>query len=138
LSSAITAGAFRSDLFYRLNVFPTQVPPLRKRKEDIPLLIEYFVRKFAEKMAKHIHKIEKRTLELCQDHAWPGNIRELQNIVERSMILCTGGDIFNRRGVAVDSGQVTLNVLNVASRSRRLRFGAKRFGRADSTSQLLR
>ena len=64
---------------------------MRKRKEDIPLLIEYFVRKFAEKMAKHIHKIEKRTLELCQDYAWPGNIRELQNIVERSMILCTGG-----------------------------------------------
>jgi transcriptional regulator with GAF, ATPase, and Fis domain len=91
LSSAITAGAFRSDLFYRLNVFPIQVPPLRKRKEDIPLLIEYFVTKFAEKMAKHIHKIDKRTLELCQDYAWPGNIRELQNIVERSMILCTGG-----------------------------------------------
>jgi len=102
LSSAITAGAFRSDLFYRLNVFPIQVPPLRKRKEDIPLLIEYFVRKFAEKMAKHIHKIEKRTLELCQDYAWPGNIRELHNIVERSMILCSG-DTFS-----IDEGWLSM------------------------------
>jgi len=75
---------------------------LRKRKEDIPLLIEYFVRKFAEKMAKHIHKIEKRTLELCQDYAWPGNIRELQNIVERSMILCSG-DTFS-----IDEGWLSM------------------------------
>jgi PAS domain S-box-containing protein len=89
LSSAIAAGTFRSDLFYRLNVFPIQVPPLRKRAEDIPLLIEFFVKKFAEKMAKRIKRIEKRTLELCQAYSWPGNIRELQNIVERSMILCT-------------------------------------------------
>jgi DNA-binding NtrC family response regulator len=87
---AIAAGTFRSDLFYRLNVFPIQVPPLRKRAEDIPLLIEYFVKKFAEKMAKRIKQIEKRTLELCQAYSWPGDIRELQNIVERSMILCTG------------------------------------------------
>src|SRR5215470_3022893 len=90
LSLAIAAGTFRSDLFYRLNVFPIQVPPLRKRTEDIPLLIEYFVKKFAENMAKRIKQIEKRTLELCQAYSWPGNIRELQNIVERSMILCTG------------------------------------------------
>ena len=69
---------------------PIQVPPLRKRTEDIPLLIEYFVKKSAEKMAKRIKRIEKRTLELCQAYSWPGNIRELQNIVERSMILCTG------------------------------------------------
>jgi DNA-binding NtrC family response regulator len=66
------------------------VPALRRRKEDIPLLIEYFVKKFAEKMAKRIRNIEKRTLDLCQVYAWPGNIRELQNIVERSVILCTG------------------------------------------------
>jgi PAS domain S-box-containing protein len=90
LSLAVVVGTFRSDLFYRLNVFPIQVPPLRKRTEDIPLLIEYFVKKFAEKMAKRIKQIEKRTLELCQAYAWPGNIRELQNIVERSMILSTG------------------------------------------------
>jgi formate hydrogenlyase transcriptional activator len=90
LSSAIAAGTFRSGLFYRLNVFPIQVPPLRKRTEDIPLLVEYFVKKFAEKMAQGVDQIEKRTLELCQAYTWPGNIRELQNIVERSMILCVG------------------------------------------------
>ena len=88
LSAAIAAGTFRSDLFYRLNVFPIQVPPLRKRKEDIPLLVEYFVKKFAEKMAKRIRKIEKHTPDICEGYAWPGNIRELQNIVERSVILC--------------------------------------------------
>jgi PAS domain S-box-containing protein len=90
LSVAVTAGTFRSDLFYRLNVFPIDVPPLRDRKEDIPLLLEYFVRRFADKMGKHIRGIDKRTVELCQAYGWPGNIRELQNIVERSVILCTG------------------------------------------------
>jgi transcriptional regulator with GAF, ATPase, and Fis domain len=90
LSAAIAAGTFRSDLFYRLNVFPIHVPPLRKRPEDIPILVEYFVKRFAEKMAKRIRRIEKRTLELCERYQWPGNIRELQNIVERSVILCSG------------------------------------------------
>ena len=90
LSAAVTAGTFRSDLFYRLNVFPIDVPPLRDRKEDISLLVEYFVRRFADKMGKHIRGIDKRTVELCQAYGWPGNIRELQNIVERSVILCTG------------------------------------------------
>jgi len=91
LSTAITAGTFRSDLFYRLNVFPIQMPPLRLRKEDIPLLVEYFV---AEKLAKRIAKIDTRTLQLCEAYSWPGNIRELQNIVERSVIL-SSGDTFS-------------------------------------------
>jgi len=90
LTAAIAAGAFRSDLFYRLNVFPIEVPPLRKRKKDIPMLVEYFVKRYAEKAGKHICKIDNNTLELCQSYAWPGNIRELQNIVERSVILCSG------------------------------------------------
>ena len=94
LAAAIADGSFRSDLFYRLNVFPIQVPPLRKRREDIPILVEYFVKRFAEQMAKKIRRIEKRTLELCERYPWPGNIRELQNIVERSVILC-GGDTFS-------------------------------------------
>ncbi|HEY1468320.1 MAG TPA: PAS domain S-box protein [Candidatus Acidoferrum sp.] len=88
LTAAIAAGTFRADLFYRLNVFPIEVPPLRKRKEDIPMLVEYFVKRYAEKTGKQIRKIEKNTLELCQSYPWPGNIRELQNIVERSVILC--------------------------------------------------
>jgi PAS domain S-box-containing protein len=90
LSAAIAAGAFRADLFYRLNVFPIHVPPLRYRKEDIPMLVEYFVMRYAEKAGKQISKIDKNTLKLCQSYPWPGNIRELQNIVERSVILCPG------------------------------------------------
>jgi PAS domain S-box-containing protein len=93
LSAAIAAGRFRADLFYRLNVFPIRVPPLRQRKEDVPVLVEYFVKRYAEKMGKPIRKIDKHTLELCQAYHWPGNIRELQNIIERSVILC-GGDTF--------------------------------------------
>jgi formate hydrogenlyase transcriptional activator len=94
LAAAIAEGSFRSDLFYRLNVFPIHVPPLRKRREDIPILVEYFVKRFAEQMVKRIRRIEKRTMELCERYPWPGNIRELQNIVERSVILC-GGDTFS-------------------------------------------
>jgi PAS domain S-box-containing protein len=90
LTAAIAAGTFRADLFYRLDVFPIDVPPLRKRKEDIPMLVEYFVKRYAEKAGKQIRKIDNNTLERCQSYAWPGNIRELQNIVERSVILCSG------------------------------------------------
>jgi formate hydrogenlyase transcriptional activator len=90
LSAAVADGTFRKDLFYRLNVFPIQVPPLRNRKEDIPTLVEYFVKRYAEKARKQITKIDKNALKLCQSYAWPGNIRELQNIIERSVILCTG------------------------------------------------
>lgn len=90
LAAAITAGAFRADLFYRLNVFPIHMPPLRNRREDIPMLMEYFVKRYADKARKQISKIDKNTLKLCQSYAWPGNIRELQNIIERSVILCTG------------------------------------------------
>src|SRR5947208_2591015 len=93
LARAIDSGTFRADLFYRLNVFPIEVPPLRKRREDIPMLVEYFVKRYAEKAGKQIRKIDRNTLEECQSYPWPGNIRELQNIVERSVILC-GGDTF--------------------------------------------
>ena len=90
LPASIASGKFRADLFYRLNVFPIDVPPLRNRKEDIPMLVEYFVQRYAEKARKQITKIDKNTLKLCQSYSWPGNIRELQNIIERSVILCSG------------------------------------------------
>src|SRR5580704_17942042 len=90
LAAAIASGTFRADLFYRLNVFPIHVPPLRDRREDIPMLVEYFVKRYAETARKQISKIDKDTLKLCQSYDWPGNIRELQNIIERSVILCTG------------------------------------------------
>ena len=88
LQKAIAAGAFRQDLFYRLNVFPIHVPPLRERKEDIPVLVEYFVDRFAKKAGKNIRSIEKRALELLESYSWPGNIRELQNVIERAVIVC--------------------------------------------------
>jgi len=88
LESAISAGGFREDLFYRLNVFPIELPPLRQRKEDIPLLVEYFVDRYASKAGKKITGIDKKSLELLQSYAWPGNIRELQNVIERSVIVC--------------------------------------------------
>jgi transcriptional regulator with GAF, ATPase, and Fis domain len=88
LEAAIAAGTFRSDLFYRLNVFPIEIPRLRERKDDIPLLVEYFIDRYARKAGKTIRRISKRSLELLQAYPWPGNIRELQNIIERSVIVC--------------------------------------------------
>jgi|HubBroStandDraft_6_1064221.scaffolds.fasta_scaffold10306_1 PAS domain S-box-containing protein len=88
LEAAIRGGGLRSDLFYRLNVFPIDIPPLRERREDIPLLVEYFIDRYARKANKHIRDINKKTLELLESYSWPGNIRELQNVIERSVLLC--------------------------------------------------
>ena len=88
LPAAISAGTFREDLFYRLNVFPIEIPPLRKRKEDIPLLVQYFIDRYVREAGKNIRKISKETLDLFQAYPWPGNIRELRNVIERSVIVC--------------------------------------------------
>jgi PAS domain S-box-containing protein len=88
LEAAITAGTFRSDLFYRLNVFPIEVPSLRERREDIPVLVEYFIDRFARKAAKSFQAVSKKSMDLLQSYPWPGNIRELQNVIERSVIVC--------------------------------------------------
>ena len=88
LKAAIKAGTFRSDLFFRLNVFPLEVPALRERKEDIPILVEYFIDRYASRSGKKIREIDKKTLDLFQSYPWPGNVRELQNVIERSIILC--------------------------------------------------
>jgi formate hydrogenlyase transcriptional activator len=90
LNAAINAGTFRQDLFYRLNVFPIQIPALRERRDDIPILLEYFIERYAKKSGKRIRTISKKTLELSQAYDWPGNIRELQNVVERAVVLCDG------------------------------------------------
>jgi formate hydrogenlyase transcriptional activator len=90
LQAAVNAGTFRQDLFYRLNVFPIRLPALRERVEDIPLLVQYLADRYASKAGKRIRTIKKRTLELFQAYDWPGNIRELQNVVERAVILCDG------------------------------------------------
>ncbi|HEX8797864.1 MAG TPA: sigma 54-interacting transcriptional regulator, partial [Terriglobales bacterium] len=90
LKAAVGKGTFREDLFYRLNVFPITVPPLRERREDILMLVEYFVQRYAKRAGKNIQSIDKKTLDLLQAYDWPGNIRELQNVIERSVILSSG------------------------------------------------
>jgi formate hydrogenlyase transcriptional activator len=90
LNAAVAAGTFRQDLFYRLNVFPVRVPSLSDRAEDIPLLVEYFVGRYADRMGKRIRNVEKITMDLFQGYGWPGNVRELQNVVERAVILTEG------------------------------------------------
>ncbi|HVH87479.1 MAG TPA: sigma 54-interacting transcriptional regulator, partial [Terriglobales bacterium] len=87
LNAAVANGTFRQDLFYRLNVFPIEVPPLRERQDDILMLVEYFVQRFATKGGKHIQSFDNKTLHLLQSYDWPGNIRELRNVIERSVIL---------------------------------------------------
>jgi len=90
LEAAVERGAYREDLFYRLNVFPIRLPPLRERAEDIPILVEYLVDRFAKQMGKRIRNIEKQTLQRLTAYDWPGNVRELQNVIERAVVLSEG------------------------------------------------
>jgi PAS domain S-box-containing protein len=88
LNAAVANGSFRRDLYYRLQVFPIEIPPLRERREDIALLVEYFIDRYSRKAGKSIKRVGQKTLKLLQTYTWPGNIRELQNVVERSVVLC--------------------------------------------------
>jgi transcriptional regulator with GAF, ATPase, and Fis domain len=93
LAACVAGGAFRQDLFYRLNVFPISMPPLRERAQDIPVLVEYFIERYARKTGKRIASIEKRSLNLLTAYRWPGNVRELQNVIERAVILFERGPL---------------------------------------------
>jgi formate hydrogenlyase transcriptional activator len=90
LTAAVADGTFRRDLYYRLNVFPVSLPPLRERTDDIPLLVEYLIERYAKKAGKKITNIDRSTLEFFKAYDWPGNVRELQNVIERAVILCEG------------------------------------------------
>jgi formate hydrogenlyase transcriptional activator len=90
LAAAVEAGEFREDLWYRLNVFPIEIPPLRERTSDIPILVEYFVARHGARIGKKIRRVEKKTMELFLAYPWPGNVRELQNVIERAAILTEG------------------------------------------------
>ncbi len=90
LEEEVRKGRFRQDLYYRLNVFPITVPPLRQRQEDIPILVQVFTERYARKLGKQITSIQKETMKALQDYPWPGNIRELESIIERAVILCPG------------------------------------------------
>jgi formate hydrogenlyase transcriptional activator len=94
LNTAVANGAFRQDLLYRLNVFPIEMPPLRERKDDILILVEYFVQRYANRAGRNIRSIDQKTLDMLQSYDWPGNIRELQNVIERSIIL-SSSDVFS-------------------------------------------
>ncbi|MGB9243479.1 MAG: PAS domain-containing protein [Candidatus Acidiferrales bacterium] len=117
LEAAIAAGSFRRDLFYRLSVFPIESPPLRERKADIPMLVEYFIDRYARKVGKRIRNVEKSTMQLLSAYSWPGNIRELQNVIERSVILCDGDTI------SVDPSWLSLESTTAQPRSQP--FGKK-------------
>jgi transcriptional regulator with GAF, ATPase, and Fis domain len=90
LEEEVRQGRFRQDLYYRLNVFPITVPPLRQRRDDIPLMVQAFVDRYSRKLGKQITTISKETMQMLQDYPWPGNVRELESIIERAVILCTG------------------------------------------------
>jgi PAS domain S-box-containing protein len=92
LIDAVAGGSFRQDLFYRLNVFPLEMPSLRERKQDIPVLVEYFIHRYARKAGKTFRRVNKRTLDRLQSYPWPGNVRELQNVIERSVVVCDGDE----------------------------------------------
>lgn len=113
LVAAIGSGIMRQDLFYRLNVFPIEVPSLRERKEDIPVLLEYFVHRYAKKAGKNFRGIDQRTLSRLQSYNWPGNVRELQNVVERSVIV-SSGEVFrvDEAWVSSNEGGTTMPASN--------------------------
>jgi formate hydrogenlyase transcriptional activator len=93
LPTMIREGKFREDLFYRLNVFPIEIPPLRERREDVPLLVHYFVSKLSRRMGKKIRSIPRQAMEMLAQAPWPGNVRELQNFIERAVILTRGDQL---------------------------------------------
>jgi len=125
LEAAVESGAFRQDLYYRLNVVPILNPPLRDRVEDIPVLVEFLVARYAMRMRKTIRAVEKRTIKLLQSYEWPGNVRELQNVVERAVVLCEG-DTFSieeswlRGTTAQSSTRVTRSAVTLAEGEKKL------------------
>jgi len=125
LEAAVESGAFRQDLYYRLNVVPILNPPLRDRVEDIPVLVEFLVARYAKRMRKTIRAVEKRTIKLLQSYEWPGNVRELQNVVERAVVLCEG-DTFSieeswlRGTTAQSSTRVTRSAVTLAEGEKKL------------------
>jgi transcriptional regulator with GAF, ATPase, and Fis domain len=119
LQAAIANGGFRSDLYYRLNVFPIRLPPLRERKEDVPLLVNYFVDRYAKRAGKKINHIQKKALEALEEYSWPGNIRELQNVIERSLIIGETNEFsIDKSWFSSESHPATLRAIDQTSSER--------------------
>ena len=106
LATAVREGKFRSDLFYRLNVLPLHIPALRERKGDVPLLTMFFVQRFAKKFGKPVKQVSEETLRQLTSYSWPGNIRELQNVIERAVVLSSGNSLAVAPDFAPDSDQL--------------------------------
>ena len=127
LKAAVDRGHFRDVLFYRLNVFPIQVPPLRERREDIPDLMNHFIRVFERRMNKHITRVNRRTMKLLMNYDWPGNVRELEHILERAMIVTSGDTLeidatwLSPRGASVAKPEGELTMAEIERRSSRCR-----------------
>ena len=126
LGDAVAAGSFRQDLFYRLNVVPLRVPPLRERADDIPLLVEYLIERYSKRAGRKMRNISTKTLQLLQAYEWPGNVRELQNVVERAIVLCDG-DTFSVDETWLASG--------ASVESSRLKIPLKGLGRLDGNQE---
>ena len=110
LEEEVRNGRFRQDLYYRLNVFPITVPPLRHRKEDIPLMVQAFTERYSRKMGKQITSVQKETMKMLQDYPWPGNIRELESVIERTVILCPGPVLELVDKLGTSSGEISSTV----------------------------
>jgi formate hydrogenlyase transcriptional activator len=107
LEEEVRKGRFRQDLYYRLNIFPITVPPLRQRTEDIPLMVQAFIERYARKLGKKITSIQKGTMQALQDYPWPGNVRELESIIERAVILCPGSVLQLADKLEISSSQLS-------------------------------
>ena len=123
LTEAVKAGSFRSDLLYRLNVFPLEVPPLRSRPADIPLLVNFFLSKSAKKFGKRLDGVSQATMEQLSKYSWPGNVRELENVIERAAILASGPMIQVDESLLSrdDAGQTVTGTLEDVERAHMLR-----------------
>jgi formate hydrogenlyase transcriptional activator len=147
VEAAIVAGTFRSDLFYRLNVFPIDMPPLRERREDIPLLVEYFIDRYARKAGKSFQTVNKKSLDLLRSYSWPGNIRELQNVIERSVVVCESANFsvdeswLSRQPLASEPNSLELSA-KVAAREKEIieaalsKSGGRVFGPSGAAAKL--
>ncbi len=124
LEAEVRKGRFRQDLYYRLSVFPITVPPLRQRKEDIPLLVEAFIARYARKLGKQITSVQKKTMKTLQDYPWPGNVRELESVLERAVILCSGPvlQLADKLDISSSSMSSTIRTLEEVERNQILKI----------------
>jgi transcriptional regulator with GAF, ATPase, and Fis domain len=119
LEKEIEEGSFRKDLFYRLNVFPIKIPPLRERREDIPLLVKHFLKKYNTKVGKELQLISKEMMERLQSYDWPGNVRELENIIERAVVTSTGKKLLIGNWLTHSSAQTSSKILPLEEMEKR-------------------